>query len=114
MISHLVYPLLDSLPASLSKTAIYYLLREKLSFKGVIISDDMRMGAIIKKFPWETAIVLAVNAGIDILIIIGTRDELLTTRKVLVDAVRNKEIAENRIDEAVRRILQLKYRYQLL
>ncbi len=56
MIGHILYPKLDkTYPATLSKEIITNLLREKLYYDGVVISDDMTMGAIIKNYNIEDA-----------------------------------------------------------
>ena len=59
-------------PASLSNTAISRILRKKVHFKGLVITDDMEMGAIRRNYKWSDAIIKAVNAGNDILLYSNT------------------------------------------
>ena len=77
MVGHLYNPRISDgagVPSSLSKRAIKGLLRKKVGFKGVVITDDMEMGAIVKNFPsLENTVVKAVNAGNDILLYSNTR-----------------------------------------
>lgn len=56
-------------PATLSKITITELLREKLKYDGVVISDDMQMAAISEHYGFETALKLTINAGVDIILI---------------------------------------------
>jgi len=62
-------------PATLSRTTINGLLREELGFQGVVVSDDLLMGAIANYFGVEEAAVLALSAGVDMLLISDTRPE---------------------------------------
>lgn len=67
MISHLFHSELDNTyPATLSKTIIQDLLRNKMGFEGIVISDDPQMKAISDEYNLETVLELMINAGIDI------------------------------------------------
>ncbi|HAQ64684.1 MAG TPA: glycoside hydrolase family 3 [Bacteroidales bacterium] len=69
MTAHVYNAHLDSVyPATLSKYVIQHILRDSLKFNGVIVSDDMMMGAITQSWDLETAIFKAIDAGVDILI----------------------------------------------
>jgi beta-N-acetylhexosaminidase len=68
MTSHLFNANFDTLPATLSYKVITGKLRNELGWKGVVISDDMHMGAMTKNFTFEKSIELAINAGVDIVI----------------------------------------------
>ena len=108
------------LPATLSKTFLTDLLREKLGFQGVIASDAMDMDATIEYFGRLDAAKLAVNAGIDILMVpIDLKDaeslqEMRDYIAGIADLVEAGEIEQARIDDAVTRILTLKDKYGLL
>lgn len=102
------------LPATLSKTIVSNILRDKIGFNGVVITDAMGMKAISKNFGYEEASKMAINAGNDILCMpvniknkkdIAKLDELF---KYLKNAVINGEISEKQIDASVTRILKLK------
>lgn len=105
-----------TLPATLSKTVITGLLREEMGYDGVVSTDAMTMDAIAKHFDRLDAAKLAINAGVDILLMSVTIDAPSAVADCrnyisgIADMVRSGEIAESRIDEAVTRILTLKYR----
>ncbi len=105
MIGHLTVPALDeALPAPFSYAAVTGLLREELGFAGVVITDALEMGALGDYTSGETA-VLAVEAGVDLLLCPGDPAEALSA---LSTAVAEKEISVERIDESVLCSLRMK------
>ncbi|MDJ0513821.1 MAG: glycoside hydrolase family 3 protein [Methyloceanibacter sp.] len=116
MLGHLYHPRfsdLQGLPASLSAKAVDVLRGPNgLGFDGVIISDDMEMGAIRERFSAEEAAVRAIKAGTDIVIFSNIdRDDPEFGRRIhqaLVDAVCDGQISEQRIGDAYRRVVRLK------
>ena len=116
MIGHLYHPRfsdLQGLPASLSGKAVEALrAADGLGFDGVIVSDDLEMGAISERFPPEEAAVRAIQAGTDIVIFSNiNRDDPEFARRIhlaLSDAVCDGQISEQRIADAYRRIVGLK------
>ncbi|MCR5058659.1 MAG: DUF1343 domain-containing protein [Clostridiales bacterium] len=108
------------LPATLSKAVITDLLRNDLQYDGVVITDSMEMGAISKHFDRTDAAKLAINAGADMLLMpvtMRSADEIEDMERYLDDIkalVETGEIKEERINEAVLRILRLKIRHGLL
>ncbi|CAM3911787.1 glycoside hydrolase family 3 N-terminal domain-containing protein [Cohnella lubricantis] len=98
------------IPATLSKKVLTGLLREELGFQGVIISDAFTMQGIAEHFGEEDAVVRAVSAGVDIIL---TPKDSAAAHETLVKAVKNGTISEDRIQESVRRILELKFKYGL-
>ncbi|ASA21404.1 beta-N-acetylhexosaminidase [Paenibacillus donghaensis] len=114
MVAHILYPKLDpDRPASLSSAVIGGLLREDMGFRGVVITDDLTMGAITKNYKLGPAAVDTVNAGSDILLIAHGYDNERTVRNALLQGVENGTISIERIDQSVHRILALKQKYQL-
>ena len=110
MIGHLHYPSLDptpGLPATLSQPIIDNLLRKQLAYNGVIITDAMNMRAITDGFDSGPAAVLAVKAGVDIILM---PQNYPTAYQAVLSAVENGEIPLSRLDESVLRILCLKQR----
>jgi beta-glucosidase-like glycosyl hydrolase len=107
MSAHLWVPAFEKerVPATMSRRIMHELLREELQFKGVTVSDALDMGGVTREFPPDEAIVRAMNAGIDQLIM--PMNPAVATR-MLVDAVRSRKVSEARLDEAVSRILSLK------
>ena len=105
MISHLSNSELSGsdLPASLNKTIIADLLRTELGFKGIVITDSLRMGAVTEQFGSSEAAVTALEAGIDILLMPA---DFHAARQGILDAVHDGQISEERIDESLFRILR--------
>ena len=115
MTAHIFNSNLDSnYPATLSHNIITGILRNQIGYNGVIISDDMNMGAITDHYGLEQAIELSINAGLDILIFANnlTYDELIAERAVniILSLVSRGQISEERINESYLRIKDLKQR----
>ena len=115
MVGHLYHPTFSDgpgQPATLSSKAIRDWLRRRLGFKGVVITDDMEMGAIRKNFGFRDALVRAVAAGNDILLYANTvkSDPNLAVRihAMIQRAVANGTIPQRRIEDAYRRIMAMK------
>lgn len=103
-------------PATLSQKFIKNILRKELGFRGVVISDDMQMGAITKNYGFKEAVILAINAGCDLLIIgnnASVYDESAPYKAVdaLFNAVKSGRISRDRIEEAYGRIIALNKRF---
>jgi beta-N-acetylhexosaminidase len=113
MTAHIFNRRLDlEYPATLSQKTITGLLREELGFAGVVISDDMDMKAISAEYSRETALELALNAGIDILLIANNLvfDESVAarTQEIILGLVTSGRVSETRIEESCQRILDFK------
>jgi len=118
MTAHIFNAQLDPmLPATLSHAIITGILREQMGYSGVIISDDMQMGAIAKHYKFEPAVQAAVLAGVDIIAIANNIRLARNQAERAIDAIRELvdtgKISEARIDESYRRIMALKLRTQL-
>ncbi len=110
MVSHNIVTCFDEeYPSSLSPE-IHRVLREELGFEGVIITDDMAMGAIIQYYGIEESAIQAVIAGNDMLATSYPKQQY----SAILQAVLDGEITQERIEESVRRILRLKYDMGLL
>ncbi len=107
MVSHLVYPAYEKVPASVSRMLLTNLLRKEWQYKGIIITDDMAMGGLANVYAPEEAGVLAIEAGADILLSCGPGMTPAIYTSVL-QAVKNGDIPRQRIDESVYRILSAK------
>ena len=101
----------DELPASLSRQMITKRLRGTLKYKGVVITDAMEMGAIVKNYSSGESAVMAIQAGADIILMPQNFTEAY---RAVCEAVRDGKISEKRLDESVLRILRLKEKYGLL
>ncbi|MCM2997708.1 beta-N-acetylhexosaminidase [Paenibacillus cellulositrophicus] len=114
MIAHLLMPKLDpDHPASFSKAVITDLLRKELGFKGVVISDDMTMGAIDKNYSIGKASVGAILAGGNIILIGHDYAKEKEAIRALKDAVKNGTISEEVLNDRVYAVLKLKRAYGL-
>jgi len=117
MVAHAAYPntrlqeLDDNgklLPSSLSSRVVKTLLRDELNFKGVAITDDMEMGAIVRNYGMGEACKMAINAGQDMLAICASVDAIHEGYESVSKAVSQGSISEDRLNESVERILTLK------
>ncbi|APG26698.1 hypothetical protein A7E78_01765 [Syntrophotalea acetylenivorans] len=110
MTGHVYNAQLDAkLPATLSRPIITELLREEMKYDGVVISDDLRMNAIRRHYSFPETIERAINAGVDILLICASDDDLVSDTVALIsDLVQQGRVSEQRIDQAYRRINRLK------
>ncbi len=133
MTAHIQYPEIETetytsikdgqeitLPATLSKKIIGEILRQELGFDGVVITDDMYMAAVSANFAPLDSARLAINAGVDMILIPvimessdGIRD-MEAYISGIKDMVKKGDIPEARINESVLRILKLKEKYGLL
>ena len=113
MTAHVIHRRLDpEWPATLSKPVVTGLLRERLGFQGIVMSDDMQMGAISRNYGMAIALERAINAGIDLLCFANNSefDSDIATKAIdlIVDLVEQGRIAESRIEESFLRIQKLK------
>lgn len=109
LVSHLKYPALDEeYPASLSSKIMTDLLRYELGYKGIIITDDMEMGAVANHNDFRSIGVNAVKAGADIVLVCHEYEHQQEVYLGLLDAVNSGEISQERIDESVKRIIKVK------
>lgn len=109
LVSHLKYPALDEeYPASLSSKIMTDLLRNELGYKGIIITDDMEMGAVANHNDFRSIGVNAVKAGADIVLVCHEYKHQQEVYLGLLDAVNSGEISQERIDESVKRIIKVK------
>jgi beta-N-acetylhexosaminidase len=115
MVSNLIYPSYENVPASVSKVLLTDLLRAKWNYKGIIITDDMSRGGLANLYSTSEMGVLAVNAGVDLLLSGGADPkDTITIYKSIVAAAKNGTIPMERIDESVTRILMTKVENKLL
>ncbi|WP_058301248.1 beta-N-acetylhexosaminidase [Gorillibacterium timonense] len=110
MTAHVIFPAFEpeSLPGTLSPNVVTGLLRSKLGYDGVVFSDCMEMHAISRHFGVAEGAVLAVEAGVDVVLVSHTLEEQRAAIGAVIAAVRGGRISEARIDESVERILALK------
>jgi beta-N-acetylhexosaminidase len=120
MVAHIVNRYLDAseMPASLSYPVVTGLLRDRMGYRGVVITDDLQMGAIQNVYPLQEVVTLAVLAGNDILLF-GNNDGLVPTAQrrvglpgvvidVIEQAIQRGDIPVARIEDAYGRIRRLR------
>ena len=107
MVSHIACPEVtgDNTPATLSRQLVTDLLREDMGFDGLVITDALNMGAITEQYSSGEAAVAALNAGVDMLLMPAG---FQAAYDGVMAALENGELTEERIDESVRRILEIK------
>ncbi|TXI99810.1 MAG: glycoside hydrolase family 3 protein [Chryseobacterium cucumeris] len=109
MVAHLYVPSLESgkgIPASVSKNIITGLLKEKLGYKGLIITDALNMAAVANKYQPGELDAMAFKAGNDIMLFSQGVSE---GKKLIQKAIDKGEISQSRVEESVKKILLTKY-----
>lgn len=115
MVSHIILNEVDSInPASLSKIVISDLLRKDMGFDKVVITDDMSMGAITSIMSIEEACIKSIEAGCDILLLGNAYEEIEQVINSIKLKLYNGEISEEQINKSVKRILELKKKYNMM
>ncbi len=119
MVAHACFPLIDLqergqggklLPSSLSRNFLTTLLRGELAFDGLVITDDLEMGAIVKNYGMGEACIMAVEAGADMLAICADPTNITEGFQAVLAAHDNGRISEERINVSLVRIAGLKSR----
>ncbi len=115
MTAHVFNKFLDpKYPATLSNNVNTKLLRNKLKFKGVLVTDDLQMRAISKHYTLKQTITLAINSGVDMLLFANQLAKPLSLEEIIntiYKQVENKQISINRILESNKRIKALTNKY---
>ena len=114
MIAHVAFPALthdNALPATLSSAIIQGLLREKLRYEGVILSDCLEMQAISDTFGTESAVVMALQAGIDLALVSHHAELQQGSIAAIREAALTGDLSAQVIQRAAERIMSLKARY---
>ncbi len=110
MTGHSVYPAYDDkFPTTLSEKLLTGLLRNELGFDGVIVSDAIGMAAILKKWPLPKACALAIKAGVDTILLKADDESRSQCFFGIKCAIETGELSEDRLNDAVRRLLNMKY-----
>ena len=116
MSAHIVVPALDAtpeLPVTLSKAVMTDLVRNTLGFRGIVVTDDLEMGAL-KSVGEAQAGLRALQAGADYLLFRFDENAQLEGHRLIADAVRSGSLSGTRLDESVRRVVDAKRRFGML
>ncbi len=113
MTAHVVVPALDPSrrPATLSRAILTGVLRERMGYEGVVMTDSLTMAAVRQRYGDGRVPVLALKAGADIL---ADPPNLPRAFRAVLDAVADGELTEERLEESVERVLRLKEHLGLL
>ncbi len=98
----------DRTPASLSKKWITDTLRKKIGYRGIVVSDDLEMGGVLKAAPIEQAAVEHIRAGGDLCLICHIEDYIVRSYEALVNRVNSDHKFSRRAEESVKRVLAFK------
>jgi beta-N-acetylhexosaminidase len=110
LVGHANYPMVthDGTPASLSKKWVTQVLRQKIAYRGLVVSDDLEMGGVLKAGPIEQAAVQHIRAGGDLCLICHEEDGILRSYEALIhEAERDRKFAR-RLKESTARVLAFK------
>ncbi|MCM3569000.1 beta-N-acetylhexosaminidase [Neobacillus mesonae] len=109
MVTHVKYPAFDEkMPASISKPIIQNLLRDQLGYKGIVVTDDLDMGAVSKYYSYDQLGYMAISAGADLLLVCHEYNHQVELYNGILKAVKDGKLSEDRINQSVKRILTYK------
>jgi beta-N-acetylhexosaminidase len=112
MTAHILYPQLDlELPATLSQSILATLLREGWGYRGVVITDSLVMKSIAQRFGHERAAVLALRAGADMVMALGSREEQSAALEGIAAAIAHGALEPATIERARARLDALSERF---
>lgn len=115
MPTDVLMPAIDPVyPAELSHTFMTDILRNEFGYDGVVLTDALYMQGIVKQWSMNTAAVMALNAGNDMLLGPTGADQMLSMINALKAALQNGTLSKARIDQAATRIIALKMEYHLI
>ncbi|HEY9060397.1 MAG TPA: beta-N-acetylhexosaminidase [Pseudobacteroides sp.] len=115
MIAHILIKKMDAIyPASMSEKIVTNILRQNMGFNGVVMTDDLTMGAILKNYNIGNAAVKSINAGCDILLVCHGYNKEVSVIETIKEAVQKGIISKERLNESVYRIIKLKVKYGLI
>jgi beta-N-acetylhexosaminidase len=112
MVSHVKYPAYDLRhPASLSEPIIRGVLRQTLGYEGLVMTDDLEMGAISRHYGIEEALILAFKAGVDCLLLCHSPEKIEKGYFTLLNTIKKGGVSEERFKKSLLRVLALKQHY---
>ncbi|KIL37601.1 glycoside hydrolase family 3 [Cohnella kolymensis] len=114
--AHILFPLIDAerVPATMSRTIITELLKEKLGYKGLVISDCLEMEAVRKYYGTAKGALGALKAGVHLIFVSHTPSLVKETVEVIEQAVQSGELSMSLLDDAVEKVLFYKDKYGIL
>jgi len=111
MTAHVIYSAWDSeLPATFSPYILKNILRKKLGFGGLVITDDLEMKAIEKHIPFDSIPRLGSAAGVDLYLICHDREKILSLQDQMIRDIKEEHIDKESVELSVQRIIDIKKR----
>ena len=111
MISHIYFPRIEKsgipVPASLSRRVVTDLLRNRMGYNGLILTDSLSMAAVADNFPMEIAAGMAIDAGVDVLEC-AVPEKYLELYNGLIESVKSGKVKHGRITESLKRFQELR------
>lgn len=116
MVAHAAYPQVtrDRTPASLSKVWVGDILRNRIGFRSLVISDDLEMGGVLAAASVGEAAVRSIRAGCDLALVCHHEDHVIEAYEALLSAAERDKKFARRIAEASRRVLRFKKKWGLV
>jgi beta-N-acetylhexosaminidase len=116
LVGHAAYPAVthDHTPASLSKKWITDILRKKIGYRGLVVSDDLEMGGVLKAAPIEQAAIAFIRAGGDLCLICRIEEHVTSSYEALVKEAERDHKFARRVEESAARVLGFKKKYKEL
>jgi beta-N-acetylhexosaminidase len=112
MTAHVIFQAVDAkYPATMSRAVLTGILREKLGYDGVVVTDDVEMKAIADNYGVEEAVLLGLNAGVDHFLCCHTAELAHRAIDAIVRAVESRKLSRETLDTASRRFATLRARY---
>jgi len=111
--AHILYPELeeDKIPATMSKRIITDILKQRLGFNGLVISDCLEMSAIKEEYTITNGAIQALKAGVDLIFISHTASAVKEAIEAMEEAVLDGRLSLGRVEEAVAKVLYYKQKY---
>lgn len=111
MIGHVSVPAVigDQTPSSLSEVMVTDILRKELGYDRIVVTDALNMGAVTQHYTSGEAAVLAIKAGVDMILM---PENFQNAYNAVLEAVYEGEISEERLNESIERILKIKYQFK--
>lgn len=113
MTAHIKFPKIDKYPATLSKYFLYNILRKRLKYQGVIVSDDLDMSAIKNHFNRKSSLEKMIKASVDMFIIATDKNNQAKYFEELIKLAEKKSFIRNKILESNKRIKAMKIRFKI-
>lgn len=117
MTAHILFPQVDSqFPATFSKTILQDVLRDRLGFEGIILTDSMNMGAVRKNFTPAESAVMALKAGVEMIMVCEEHyehsndylEKQISMLEGVIEAIQKGDVSEDHVDQVLTKVIAFK------